>query len=224
METRRILNVVPDGPDARDLQVKFEKPSFLARVVNGNPLPSSVDLRSRFPPVYDQLSIGSCTCNATAAVHEYLQSRQGIKTVMRPSRLYLYYYTRKAAGHAKQDSGASIRDAVKCIGGRGTCWETQWPYNILNWATEPGPECSVNAHLNRCKIYARVQKTQHDLESCLSAGVPVIFGFHVFESFFYEGGVSKTGLMVMPDKKKEQRLGGHACVIVAFNRYKRVFT
>eukprot|EP00952_Eustigmatos_sp_NYUAD-ZCMA_P013969 54920-Eustigmatos_ZCMA.PRE.1 len=60
METRRILNCCPDTPDPRDLKLQFDKPSFLAKIVNGNPLPSSVDLRSRMPVVYDQLSIGSC--------------------------------------------------------------------------------------------------------------------------------------------------------------------
>eukprot|EP00952_Eustigmatos_sp_NYUAD-ZCMA_P009836 40551-Eustigmatos_ZCMA.PRE.1 len=96
---RRILNCVPDGPDARDLKLQFQPTSILTKVVNGNPLPGSVDLRNKMPVVYDQLSLGSCSCNATAAAHEYLQMRQESPNVFRPSRLYLYYYTRKAAGN-----------------------------------------------------------------------------------------------------------------------------
>jgi len=223
MDTRRILNVVPDGPDARDIQVKFEKPSLLAKMINGNPLPSSVDLRSRTPVVYDQLSIGSCVSNAICAAHEYLQSKQGVTSVIRPSRLYLYYYTRKAAGQTKVDSGSSIRDGIKCMGGRGACSEKLYAYDVLLWATEPPPECTAEAYKNRCKIYARVPKTQYNMESCLSAGIPIVFGMHLYESFNYEGGVNKTGIMVAPDKKKEKRLGGHALLIIGFNRYNRQF-
>eukprot|EP00952_Eustigmatos_sp_NYUAD-ZCMA_P007742 32614-Eustigmatos_ZCMA.PRE.1 len=36
-------------------------------------------------------------------------------------------------------------------------------------------------------------------------------------------GVGKTGIMAMPDKKKETLLGGHAVVLVGFNRYRKQF-
>eukprot|EP00952_Eustigmatos_sp_NYUAD-ZCMA_P010578 43236-Eustigmatos_ZCMA.PRE.1 len=121
------------------------------------------------------------------------------------------------------DSGSTIRDGVKCMGGRGACSEKLYAYDVLLWANEPPPECTAEAFKNRAKIYARVSKNQHDLESCLAAGVPVVFGFFVYESFTDPNGVAKTGIMTMPDTKKEAKLGGHAVVLVGFNRYKRQF-
>jgi hypothetical protein len=46
------------------------------RVERAQVLPPSVDLRSSCPPVYDQGQLGSCTANAIAGLHEFLQMKQ----------------------------------------------------------------------------------------------------------------------------------------------------
>eukprot|EP00952_Eustigmatos_sp_NYUAD-ZCMA_P010782 44021-Eustigmatos_ZCMA.PRE.1 len=75
------------------------------------------------PVVYEQESLGSCTAQSVCAAHHYLQVKQGSKHVFPPSRLFNYYYTRKAEGHTAVDSGAQIRNAIITIGARGTCPE-----------------------------------------------------------------------------------------------------
>eukprot|EP00952_Eustigmatos_sp_NYUAD-ZCMA_P007375 31271-Eustigmatos_ZCMA.PRE.1 len=67
-----------------------------------------------------------------------------------------------------------------------------WPYDVIKYTTQPPPECDTNAYANRCNIYARVEKSQYQLESCLSTGIPIVFGFQVWSSFMDPDGVVKT--------------------------------
>lgn len=53
---------LPDIPDKRDHLYSVERIAAL---------PDSVDLRPGCPPVYDQLSLGSCTAQAIAAALEF---------------------------------------------------------------------------------------------------------------------------------------------------------
>ena len=52
-------------------------------------LPTSVDLRSECPPVYDQGQLGSCTANGIAGAIEFDQAKQGNKEFLTPSRLFI---------------------------------------------------------------------------------------------------------------------------------------
>jgi hypothetical protein len=60
MKTQR-YGWVRDVPDHRDLHYR--------RTLKQ--LPSSVDLRSQFPPAYDQGELGSCTANAVAGLVQF---------------------------------------------------------------------------------------------------------------------------------------------------------
>jgi hypothetical protein len=75
---------VRDDPDDRDH--RFVAPPEILRN-----LPRNVDLRPRFPPVYNQHLINSCTANAIAATLEFDEIRQGTNKPRTPSRLFIYY-------------------------------------------------------------------------------------------------------------------------------------
>jgi hypothetical protein len=67
---------VRDLPDRRDLM--YSPPPEVSAA-----LPPSVDLRSGFPPCYDQGHLGSCTANAIAGALQYVESKEG-DTTSRP--------------------------------------------------------------------------------------------------------------------------------------------
>src|SRR5271163_2558726 len=121
---------VPDLPDQRDFL-------YAAPVENMAALPPSKDLRPECPKtVYDQLTLGSCTANAIAGALEFEQIKQSL-TIFIPSRLFIYYNERVMEGTVGTDSGAQIRDGIKSVGTIGSPPETDWPYNIEEFAAKP---------------------------------------------------------------------------------------
>lgn len=105
-----------DTPDHRDHVFAAPRPET-------TPLPSSVDLTAKCPPIYDQGSLGSCTANAIGAAYQFDQRRQGLLDFV-PSRLFIYYNERAMEGTVGQDAGAQIRDGFKSIARQGVCSET----------------------------------------------------------------------------------------------------
>lgn len=177
-------------------------------------LPSSVDLRSNCPPVYDQGQLGSCTANAIAGAIEFDQIKQG-KTSFMPSRLFIYYNERAMEGDVSQDAGAAIRDGIKSVVRQGCPPESEWPYDISQFAARPTQQAYIDAMLERAVIYRRVPVNLTVMQACLASGSMLVFGFEVFESFESQT-VAETGIVPMP-QPGEQILGGHAVGIVGYD-------
>src|ERR1700687_3608448 len=95
---------VPDLPDHRDF-LFAAAPAVMAA------LPTSVDLSSKCPDVYDQGQIGRCTANAIAGAVQYDEKNSGTLDPV-PSRLFIYYNERSMEGTIGSDSGAQIRDGI----------------------------------------------------------------------------------------------------------------
>ena len=199
---------VPDLPDARDHL--FSAPQAVL-----DDLPRSVDLRPGCPPVYDQGQLGSCTANAIGAAYQYLQKKQKQKDFM-PSRLFVYYNERVMEGTVDTDSGAMIRDGIKSVAQAGVCPEELWPYDITQFRTKPPRSCYTAALENQAIVYRRViNSSLHQLQGALASGVPVVFGFSVYESFESDD-VAKTGVVPLPPRG-EKLLGGHAVLAVGYD-------
>jgi C1A family cysteine protease len=197
---------IPDLPDARDHV--YELPKRLGMV------PSSVDLRTGCPAVYDQGDLGSCTANAIGAAIEFDQIKQKL-TTNTPSRLFIYYNERALEGTIDTDSGAQIRDGIKTVAAQGVCPEAMWPYIEQSFADRPPAPCYKYAKLHPAVQYARVAQDAGQLKACLASGFPFVFGFTVYESFESDA-VAKSGMMQMPGSA-ETALGGHAVMAVGYN-------
>ena len=92
-------------------------------------LPQKVDLRPKFPTVYDQGPVASCTANALLGAYQYLYpSFEG-------SRLFLYYIERLADGTVDSDPGSTLSQGVRCLTDTGVCQESTWPYDISRLKT-----------------------------------------------------------------------------------------
>ncbi len=184
------------------------------------PIPSQVDLRPAMPPVYDQGQLGSCVWNASGAAFQFDQIKEGIESFT-PSRLLGYYETRAAEGTIRSDSGCMIRDAIKVIATNGVCPEELWPYDISKFDVAPPASCYQAALQNKAIEYKSVVRNSAALMEVLAKGFPVIFGFTVYESF-ESAEVDATGIVPLPEAG-EQALGGHAVLLVGYDKLKQTY-
>lgn len=204
---KRYYGRKPDKKDDRDYRYVASSSVIAA-------LPTSVDLRPNCPPIYDQGQLGSCTSNAIAGAIEYDQMKQG-KTPFMPSRLFVYYNERAMEGTVNQDAGAAIRDGIKSVSRQGVPPETDWPYDVTQFAVKPSQQAYTDALLERAVLYQRLPVNLLTMQACLASGNPVITGFTVYESFESQV-VADSGVVPMP-RRGEQVLGGHAIDIVGYN-------
>lgn len=193
--------------------------------INNTKLNKDLTELKNFPEVYDQGKLGSCTANALCCAFSYdiLNgdiTKSKTETPFLPSRLYLYYKEREMEHHIPQDDGAVIADGIKCLQTKGVCSENKWPYDIANFAVKPSDECDIDALNHKLLQVKAVRQTAKDIETCINAGFPVVFGFVVYQEIEFLS--SNNPILPMP-KKGENPLGGHAVVIVGYDSSKKLF-
>lgn len=197
----------PDKVDTRDYKYQ----------VNNKQQNAIVDLRPYCSLIENQGALGSCTGQAIAGAIELLNKRNGKPTDV--SRLFIYYYERALINTINYDSGAYIRDGIKVTNKQGAPLEKLWPYNISKFRARPIEEAITDASRRRVTLYERV----NDHQGCLDAitnGYPVVIGFYVYSSF-ESSIVTKTGMMPYPDTKRERFLGGHAVLLVGYDKIRQ---
>lgn len=199
-----------DRPDARDYRY----------AITNRVQPNTVDLRAFCSTIEDQGPLGSCTGNAIAGAIELLNKRNNKATDI--SRLFIYYYERLIEGTVNADAGAYIRDGIKSCSVYGAPLEGYWPYVISRFATRPDQMAIMDAARRRVTLYERILNHAGCLDA-LANGYPVTIGFNVYSSF-ESATVAKTGTMPYPDVKKERLLGGHAVLLVGYNKNTQTYT
>lgn len=166
--------------------------SFVAPTAS---LPAKVDLRSQFPPVYDQGQLGSCTANATCgAVQFLLPSFMG-------SRLFLYYQERALYNNTSVDSGGYLHDCVSILETTGIAPESDWPYVTSQFAATPPAVAYADAPSHKVLQAMNIPVDPQQLKGCLASGYPWIFGIAIYTSFFSAAccyGVTVNGAFVKP--------------------------
>lgn len=199
----------PDTLDTRDYKYQL----------SATPNVNAVDLRLYCSPIEDQGNLGSCTGQAIAGAIELLNKRNNKPTDV--SRLFIYYYERLILGTINYDSGAYIRDGIKATNKYGASLETYWPYNIAKFKREPVVEAKNDALNRKVSRYERID----NFDGCINAltnGYPIIMGFNVYDSFMTKV-VANTGNMPFPNLKREKLLGGHAVLLVGYDKIRKVF-
>lgn len=196
----------PDLPDHRDQKLTLPTVGVL---------PSSVDLRGLCPEVYDQGQAGSCTANAVGAAWQFVALKEAFSDRGVPSRLFIYYCERDIEGTTDYDSGAQIRDGFKVIANVGVIPETEWPYDLSQLTVKPTPQCYTDASVEKALKYQSVPQDEKSVKAVLAGGLPVVFGFTVFQSF-ESPQVANTGVVPMPGFL-ESAVGGHAVMAVGYD-------
>lgn len=195
----------PSLPDQRDLRLTFQV---------ALELPPRWSLRASCPAVWDQGDLGSCTAHAVGAAYIMEAKRQGIYEYM-PSRLFMYYNARYLEGTTKEDSGATLRDAVKAVANWGVPPESMLSYDINRFSRKPSKRVYQVGLKNQALKYMSVSHSEFQIKNRLRQGFPVIVGFSVYQSFAtYE--VTRTGNIPMPGPT-ESLLGGHAVLVVGWD-------
>jgi len=210
----RPLGTHPDVPDHRDH--RFRVPARLEKS-----RPPAVDLRPLSPPVYDQGNLNSCSANAIAAALWFDEIKEAAPEPFSPSRLFIYYNERASEGLVARNVPVSLRDGYKSVARNGVCHERDWPYRPRRFATKPPPRCYRLARGERVIRYLRLRRELLHFEACLADGYPFTMGISVYESF-KSRAVTRSGNVPMP-RKRERHLGGHALLVVGYDRRRRLF-
>jgi C1A family cysteine protease len=182
---------------------------------DSTPLPSSVDLRSKMPPVYDQGPLGSCTANALVANFQFDDpSFMG-------SRLFLYYNERVLEQSIQLDSGALLSDGIVALQKYGICEETDWPYQVNQFAQKPPPICYQKATFHKALSVQNIHQDLSSIQQCLSSGLPFVVGIQVFQEF-ESPFVTLSGKVPIPTSKSVA-IGGHAILVCGYNNTTQKF-
>lgn len=185
-------------------------------------LPAKIDLRPDMPAVLNQGALGSCVLNATTLALRYCLIKAGARAP-RLSRLQSYYDVRKLQGTLNEDSGCEIRLAIKCANKIGIGRELLWPYKVRAFKQKPPAGIYKDALAFNAVEYRRVRVKATHIKAALAEGHPVIVGIALFESFESKA-VEQTGVVPMPDTRKEAMLGGHAMLVVGYGQRAGHFT
>lgn len=181
-------------------------------------LPASADLRAWCPPVEDQGQLGSCTANAGVGMVGYFE-RRAFGKYIEGSRLFLYKVTRNML-HSTGDNGAFLRSTMGALVLFGVPPEEYWPYVTADFDKEPTPFCYAYAQNYQAINYYRLDppgttpaNLLTQIKTNLSAGLPAMFGFTVYNSYTQS---STTGKIPYPTAG-EKIVGGHAIMAVGYD-------
>jgi C1A family cysteine protease len=174
-------------------------------------LPTTADLRSKMPPIYDQGNVGSCTANALCAAYQMLDNTMGV-----PSRLFLYYNERKIENNIANDDGAELCDGISTLVKNGVCSETIWPYVESKFAATPPAAAYSQALQHKVVKDHSIPNNLTAMKTALAGGLPFVTGISIFDSFM-TSFVAANGMVPMPDRLHENIIGGHAVLVCGYN-------
>lgn len=187
-------------------------------------LPRQVDLRVKCPDPYNQLDTQTCTGQATKlAIHfDRGVENPGVDIEsLEPSSLFQYYNGRTLDDSQDLDGGCQIRNVMKAMNQSGYCDEALWPFDPDKVCVKPPPEAYEQGSHRDIVDYRRVAQSMDLICAALASERPVICGISLYDSFESDT-VMTSGEIPMPNGK-ESFLGGHAIVLVGYNKDLRIF-
>jgi len=196
-------------------------------------LPGAVDLSYWCPPVEDQGNLNACTAFAGVSLLEYFAQKSYGKYTNLSAR-FLYKVARNLMNRS-DDTGASVRQTIKALALFGVPPEEVWPWGDDDFNEEPPAFCYAYGQSYQALKYFRLDapnaspRNAHissedvllfQIKAVLAAGLPCIFGFTVYSSFYKEKNIQR-GYIPYPGSR-DQMVGGHAAVAVGYNDYKLI--
>jgi Papain family cysteine protease len=181
-------------------------------------LPTSVNLIAQMQPVRDQDERLTCVAFAsTEAAQQYWLS-QGQTVVLSPQ--FMYWDCKQHDGDPT-GGGTWIAVAMTQLQADGCCLENVWPYvpNQIAGNESQDPPLTgalADAATHRIPGFRRLAPTSLiDIKSELAQQRCVAFTIPVFDSWYRNAEVTRTGEIVNPIPN-EQDVGGHAMCFVGY--------
>jgi len=201
----------PSLPDHRDRIYNLEE-----RVLQGHLLPAKADLWPNVPPIWDQGQIGACTAHGSLRAYLTEGILQGASIPML-SRLMQYYDARALEGTTGSDSGATVRDAIKALATDGCAPESEWPYDITQFATSPPAKAYADAKQHMAVKYQQVMIGRGaPIRTALASGLAVTFGFPVPQAFEDGSWDPSTEPLPLPNPS-QGFIGGHCVTLTGYD-------
>ena len=210
-----------DSPDPRDKIIVYK-----AGEIPSEEHPTS-DLREYIHEIYEQGKLHSSSATVLCAAYGMVLQRMAEMLNIthyhfEPSRLFVYYNTRRLNDTTRNNAATSIRDTFKAINRFGICQESFWPYNVERFSQKPSAACYSAAEGNSISEYGQLNQDIDQFRACLKEGVPFIFLMEIYDSFFS----MEIDLMMLPSVKEiEQNTPKlHTVLAVGYDDNKQCIT
>lgn len=136
--------------------------------------------------------------------------------LIKVARLFEYYATRKIEGTVGDDSGATIRDAIKAGVVSGVADEATYPYDITKFTVNPPQTVWTAAAAHKVTSYHAISDGDVEtMKATLASQFLVGFGFQVYDAFM-SSQMATQGLLCRPTVS-ESLQGGHAVCLVGYD-------
>jgi C1A family cysteine protease len=181
-------------------------------------LPASVNLIAEMQPIKDQGDRGTCVAHAAGAAAEHYWRGQG--QIIDLSRQLLYWDSKQHDGDPNVE-GTWVAVAMDRLAADGCCLEATWPYvpTIIagNESQDPPPAGAMAAAAAYRVPHARQlpSTSMVDIKAALAGDFPVAFSIPVYNSWYRNDEVYRTGELVNP-LPNEPNVGGHAMCLVGY--------
>jgi len=181
---------------------------------NSGNLPSSVDLTSRFPPIGNQGSYG--TCVAWAVAYNLKTALNAIDNNLSSSDLYqdVNQFSPKdlftAIPNSQKGSncgGTNFDSAFDVLQQRGVATEQTVPYYSLNGCSQSNLQSSwtTEANNNKIKYWRKIDPSITTIKQNIANNIPVVFGAKLSDNF-----VSWNSSAVLSSNTSYNNVGQHA--------------
>lgn len=206
---------LPDTPDHRDrifnLTASIRQAHELAPTGGLTP--------GELPPIWNQLTIGSCTAHGSLRGFLAWAIQEGLSLPML-SRLMQYFDSRRLEGTTATDSGAQVRDAIKALAAFGCCPESEWAYDIAKFAVQPPADCYTAARQHVAFSYHRILPNAGGapMRTALAAKKVIVYGFPV-PAYFEDPSVwdPASGEPLPLPGPADQFIGGHCVAATSYD-------
>jgi C1A family cysteine protease len=181
-------------------------------------LPPSVNLISEMQPVRDQDERLTCVAFASTEAAQHYWRSQGQNVVLSPQ--FMYWDCKQHDGDPT-GGGTWVAVAMAQLQSDGCCLEATWLYVptpvVGNESQDPPPTGALaDAAGHKIPQFRRLAPTSVlDIKSELAQKRCVAFSIPVFNSWYRNDEVTRTGEIVDPIPN-EQDVGGHAMCFVGY--------
>ena len=179
--------------------------------------------------VLDQGQFGSCTANALSYAWQQAILRSNGSYFL-PSRTFWYAESRLKLGDANYsaDNGSTIAASAWTLSNKGAIAESAYGYNAQNIRNAVPAGIKVTAdslkRATRKVVFSGNQNTTiANFKTEINSGRVIMIGVLVYSSFM-SSSTLRTGVLPMPNTRRERLLGGHAIGLSGWNDTTRRFS